>query len=83
MDSLNFMVGYVVVHVLVALACGVWAYGDAKRRESWGFVWLLIVFCMFPFGLVLWLFFRPKLEKVPSSGDPDEALKRMANRGLL
>jgi hypothetical protein len=77
------MARYAVAHVLVALACGIWAYGDAKRRESWGILWLLIVFCMFPFGLVLWLLSRPKLEKVPSSGDPDEALKRMANSGQL
>ena len=83
MDPLNFMVGYFVAHVLVALACGVWAYGDAKKRERWGLLWLLIVFCLFPFGLVLWLFSRPKLQKIPPSGDPDEALKRMANSGLL
>lgn len=77
------MAGYVIVHLLVGFACGIWAYGDAKRRKCRAILWLLVVFCMFPFGLVLWLFSRPKLQKIPSSGDPDETLKRMANSGLL
>jgi O-antigen/teichoic acid export membrane protein len=77
------MIGYAVAHVLVALACGLWAYGDAKRRQHPGILWLLVVFCAFPFGLVLWLFSRPKIEKIPLSDDPDAVLKKMANRGAL
>ena len=83
MDSLNMMAGVALIHVVAALACGFWAYGDADKRSRSGILWLLIVFCMFPFGAVLWLFSRPKLPMTPSSGDPDEALKKKANSGLL
>lgn len=72
-----------VAYVVIALASGAWAYGDARRRGRSGMLWLLIVFCMFPLGPVLWLFSRPRRLSGSSFGDQDEDLKKKANRGLL
>ena len=43
MDSLNMMAGVALIHVVAALACGFWAYGDADKRSRSGILWLLIV----------------------------------------
>ncbi len=41
-----------------------WAWGDAQRRGQPGFPIALLVFLLFPAGLAIWLFLRPKLPPV-------------------
>jgi hypothetical protein len=38
-----------------------WAVSDARRRGKSALLVLIVVFCSFPLGLVLWLLFRPPL----------------------
>jgi hypothetical protein len=83
MDSITTFALLAVTYVVIALSSGAWAYGDAKRRGRSGILWLLIVFCMFPVGPVLWLFSRPRRLSETSFGDSDEELKKKANSGLL
>jgi hypothetical protein len=74
------------ISAVISLYTAVWAYKDARKRNTSGvLVCLLVLFCCWPFGLLAWLIFRPK---VKSNGDiplvdPDIDLKQRANDGTL
>jgi hypothetical protein len=45
------------------IGSGIWAFGDAKRRNKPPvLVVLLVMFAVWPFGLIAWLVFRPDLQ---------------------
>jgi Flp pilus assembly protein protease CpaA len=50
-----------IVLLVFVLWSVVWAYSDARRRGKPGWlVALLVLFMVWPIGLLLWLFLRPQ-----------------------
>ena len=96
MNSLeNFFLIYLIAAPLLLAANGVWAYRDARARGRSGLLVCALVVGTFPLGVVLWIVARPQLLEesgpesesepplVESTFDPDDALKKRANAGLL
>jgi hypothetical protein len=62
----------------------IWAFNDARRRGISGILVALLVLCIFPLGVLLWVVIRPGIDDKPKrTEDPDEELKRRANAGTL
>ncbi len=62
MDILLFFLAFSIPALWVGT--GIWAYGDARRRDKSPFlVVLLVMFVVWPFGLIAWLAFRSDLHQ--------------------
>lgn len=52
--------------VIVAIWTSAWAFHDARKRgKNPVVVALLVLFAAWPFGLILWLIFRPDVKGPP------------------
>jgi len=88
MTSLQtFVPQYMFAVTILAFANAIWAFRDARLRGRSGILISLLVFGVFPLGVIVWLYLRPELlserplKKV--SNDPDAEIKEQANAGLL
>jgi hypothetical protein len=62
------MIGLIVAFIIVSAMSSMWAYDDAEKRGKSGILAvLLVLFVLWPIGLILWLVFRPKLKDQPSA----------------
>lgn len=60
--SYQYAILIIVVQVAFVALFGRWAWQDARERglsKSLSMLAMLLVFCLIPIGLVLWLAFRP------------------------
>jgi Na+/H+-dicarboxylate symporter len=65
-----------IVIFVLWIILAIWVYKDAKKRDSSGALWLLIVLITGIIGLIIWLVVRP-----PIGGDKKEPNRRCPNCG--
>ena len=83
-----FVPQYMFAVTILAFINAIWAFRDARLRGRSGVLIALLVFGIFPLGVIVWLYLRPDLlseRRPPSkdSSDPDAAINEQANAGLL
>ena len=54
---------FYITSLIIFIGLAIWVSKDAKNRGKDGFKWFMISFLLGIFGIIVWIFSRPKIEE--------------------